>query len=172
MAFHRSLSDNKSLQVSRTLLSILAVLNNTVVWMVSTCPPTSKSSSAFNHPLVKAPISISTVVTFMFHRFFLIPKQGRQQIANFLLFFFFFLLLIIIRSGLLVEIRWSVCMLKSHNSLWVSFSRTAADVCIFRLFVWSNLNFLHISQWIALPTYYYYYYYYYYFTVWEFSHKR
>ena len=64
----------------------------------------------------------------------------------------FFLLLIIIRSGLLVEIRWSVCMSKSHRSLCVSFSRTAARLCIYHLLVWSNLNFLHISQWIILPT--------------------
>ena len=35
MIFHWSLSDNKSPQVSRTILSILANLNNTVVWMVS-----------------------------------------------------------------------------------------------------------------------------------------
>ena len=59
---------------------------------------------------------------------------------------------IIIRSGLLVEIRWSVCMSKSHWSLYVWFSRTAAGLCIYHLFVWSNWNFLHISQWITLPT--------------------
>ena len=41
MVFHWSLSDSKSPQVSRTLLSILAVLNNAVVWIVSTRPPTS-----------------------------------------------------------------------------------------------------------------------------------
>ena len=60
-------------QVSRTLLSILAVLNNAVVWIVSTRPPTSKPSSPFNNPLVnvpKAPITIGIIVTFMFHRFF------------------------------------------------------------------------------------------------------
>ena len=33
--------------ISRTLLSILTVLNNAVVWMISTRPPTSKSSSLF-----------------------------------------------------------------------------------------------------------------------------
>ena len=38
MVFHWSLSDSKSPQFSRTLLSILADLNNAVVWMVSTCP--------------------------------------------------------------------------------------------------------------------------------------
>ena len=40
MVFHWRLSDSKSPQVSRTLLSILAVFNNVVVWMVSTRPPT------------------------------------------------------------------------------------------------------------------------------------
>ena len=33
-------SDSKSPQVSKTLLSTLADLNNAVVWMVSTRPPT------------------------------------------------------------------------------------------------------------------------------------
>ena len=36
MVFHWSLSDKKSPQVSRTLLSILSDLKNAVVWMVST----------------------------------------------------------------------------------------------------------------------------------------
>ena len=52
MVFYLSLSDSKSPQVSRTLLSIQAVLNNAVVWMVSTRPPTSKSSSPFTNPLL------------------------------------------------------------------------------------------------------------------------
>ena len=59
-------------------------------------------------------------------------------------------LLIIIRSGLQAEIRWSVCISKSHRSLCVSFSRTGAGLCIYHLLAWSNLNFLHISQWITL----------------------
>ena len=45
-------------------------------------------------------------------------------------------------------------MPKSHWSFCVSFSRTGAGLCIYHLFVWSNLNFLHISQWITLPTQY------------------
>ena len=66
MVFHLSLSDSKSPQVSRTLLSILAVLNNAVVWVVSTRPSTSKSSSPFSNPLVtvpNAPITIGIIVT-------------------------------------------------------------------------------------------------------------
>ena len=73
MAFHWSLSDSKSPQVSRTLLSILSVLNNAVVWMVSTRPPTSKSSSPFCNPLVTEPkglITIGIIVTCIFHSFF------------------------------------------------------------------------------------------------------
>ena len=44
MVFHWRLSHSKSPQVSRTLLSILAVFNNAVVWMVSTRSLTSKTS--------------------------------------------------------------------------------------------------------------------------------
>ena len=73
MVFHWNMSDSKSPQVSRTLPSILAVLNNVVVWMVFTRPPTSKYSSPFNNPLVtvlKTPITIGIIVTFMFPSFF------------------------------------------------------------------------------------------------------
>ena len=73
MVFHWSLSDSKSPQVSRILLSVLAILNNAVVWMVSTLPPTSKSSRPFSNPLVtvpKAPITIVIIITSMFHNFF------------------------------------------------------------------------------------------------------
>ena len=64
MVFYQSLSDIKSPQVSRTLLSILVDLDNAVVWMISTRPFISKSPN----PLVTVQI-----VTFMFHSFFLIP---------------------------------------------------------------------------------------------------
>ena len=73
MVLHWSLSDSKCPQISRTLLSILAVLSNAVVWIVSTCPPISKSSRPFNNPLVivpNAPITIGTIVTFMFNIFY------------------------------------------------------------------------------------------------------
>ena len=72
MFFHWSLSESKSSQVSRIFLSILADLNNIIVWMVSTRTPTSKSSSPFNNPLVtvpKAPITIGIIVTFMLYSF-------------------------------------------------------------------------------------------------------
>ena len=72
MVFRWSLSDSKSPQVSRTLLSIMSILNNAVVCIVSTRPPTSKSSSPFSNSLFaesKAPITIGIIVTCMSHRF-------------------------------------------------------------------------------------------------------
>ena len=66
MVFNWSLSDNKSPQVSRTLLSILAVFNNVVVWMVSTRALISKSSSPFNNPLVTVPIIIIIIILYEF----------------------------------------------------------------------------------------------------------
>ena len=41
MVSHWSLSDSKSAQISRTLLRILADLNDGVVWIVSIRPPIS-----------------------------------------------------------------------------------------------------------------------------------
>ena len=138
MVFHWRLSDSKSPQVSRTLLSILAVFNNAVVWTVSARPPTSKFSRPFNNPLVtvpNAPITIGIIVTCMFHSFFLFLSKVEvlislftffqfysvvswdSKVDNFADFLSFFFLLIIIRSGLLAEIRLSVCMSKSHKSL-------------------------------------------------------
>ena len=74
------LSDSKFPPVSRTLLSILAIFSNAVVRMVSTRPPTSKSSRPFNNPLVtvpKAPIIIDIIVTGMFHSFFNFLARSR-----------------------------------------------------------------------------------------------
>ena len=154
-----------------TRLRILAVLSNAVVWIVSTHPPISKSSRPFKNPLVivpKAPITIGTIVTFMFHSFFNSLARSRylslfSYVFRFILWsagtakstilqMLFFCLLIIIRSGLPSRIRWPVCMLKTHRSLCVKFSRKGAGLCIYHLLVWSNLNFLHISLWITLPT--------------------
>ena len=133
--------------------------------MVSTRSPTSKSSRPFNNPLVtvpKAPITIGIIVTFIFHSFF--SSKVEVIISLFTFFrvysvvirdskihnFADFLLLIIIRSGLLADIRWCVCISKSHRSLCVSFSRRGAGLCVYHLLAWSNLNSLHIPQWISL----------------------
>ena len=92
MVFHWSLSDSKSPQVSRTLLSILAVLNNAVVCMVSTRPPTSKSSSPFSNPLVtvpNAPITIGIIVTCMFLSIFQFPSKVEVHILLFTFFQFY-----------------------------------------------------------------------------------
>ena len=92
MIFQWSLSDSKSPQVSGTLLSILAFLNDAVVWMVSTRPPTSNSCSPFNNPLVtvpKAPITISIIVTVMFHSVF--NSLARSRYVSFSLSFNFIL---------------------------------------------------------------------------------
>ena len=132
MVFHWSLSERKFPQVSRTHPRILAVLSNAVIWIVSTCPSTSKSSRPFYNPLVivpKAPITIGTIVTFMFHSLF--NFLARLRYLSFFSYSFrfilwsawtakttilqiLFFLWIIISSGLLVVIRGSVFMLKYH----------------------------------------------------------
>ena len=160
-SLHWGLSDSKSPQVSRTLFSILAVLNNIVVWTISTSPLISKSSSLFkqsfgdcikstNHHWYNCYFHVPQffgfpsnvlvlILLFTFFQFYSVVSWDSKVLQFFK--FSFFSLLIIIRSSLLAEIRWSVCISKSQRSLCVSFSRTGAGLSIYHLFVWWNLNF-------------------------------
>ena len=166
MVFHRSLRDSKSHQVSSTLLSILVDLN-AVVWMVTTCLLISKSFSPFTYSLgivPSVPITIGVPVIFMFLIFlnfllrswhltlfsfsfnFTLWSAGTTKSTIWQVLFF---LLTITRYGRLAEIRWAVCISKSQRIFCVTFSRTDSGLCIYHLFVWSKLNFLHNSQWIT-----------------------
>ena len=153
MVFHWNLRDSKSPQVSRTRLRILTVLSNSAIWIVSTRPLTSKSSRPFNNPLVtvaKAPITIGTIVTFMFHSLFNSLVWSRY-LSFFSLSFWFslwsagtakskilqilFFVVDYYKSGPFAVSSWSVCMLKSYRSLCVSFFRTGTGLCINHLLV-------------------------------------
>ena len=146
--------------IFRTLLSILANLNNAVVWMVSTHPLISKSSSPCTSSLVtvlSVPITIGITIVYMFHSFFsslarsrylslfslsfsfTLWSAGMAKSTIWQVLFFFFT---ITRSGCLAMIGWSVCISKSQRILCISFSWTDSRLWIYHLFVWSNLNFL------------------------------
>ena len=79
-------------------------------------------------------------------------RQVLFFIFLFYIFIYSFILLIITRSGRLAGIRGSVCTSKSQRILRVPFSRWDSGLCTYHLFVWSNFNFLHNSQWITFPT--------------------
>ena len=96
MVFHGSLSDNKSPQVSRTLLSIQTDLNNSVGWKVLIQPQIFYSSSPLTKPLGiigSTPFSIDITITiilfagmvqvlvssFAFFDFALCGSLGRQR---------------------------------------------------------------------------------------------
>ena len=73
MVFDWSLSDIKSPQVSRALLSILADLSNAVLWIVSARTLISKSSSPLRKPFGTDPSAPAIIgITFLFHNFFLV----------------------------------------------------------------------------------------------------
>ena len=159
MVSYWSLCDRQSRQVFRTLLSILAYLNNSVVWMISTHPLISKSSVPVSKHLVtvpRAPITIRITGTFMFYGFFN-SLAWLRYLSFFSLSFNFSLwsagtaqvllfLWTIIRSGRLAEIGWSACFYKPPMNLCVSFSRMVSGLCKY------HFIFLHNSQWITLPT--------------------
>ena len=112
MVFHWCLCDSKSSHVSRTFLSILADLNNTLAWMVSTNALIFKSSSSSTNPrkwqLVLLSLSCSIVLyqfsskvyvfifLFAFLQFYLmISRDGKLHYSagsRFFFFFFFFLI--------------------------------------------------------------------------------
>ena len=156
MVFHWSLSDSKS-QVFRTLLIILAILNNVVVWMVSTRLLTSKSSSSFSNPLLtvpNAPITIGIIVTCMFHRF--LNSQARSRYLSFFSHPFsfilwsagtgkstilqvHFILLIIIRSGLLGEIG-DPCVCQSPIGVYVCYFVEQVLGCAYTICLYGQIS--------------------------------
>ena len=155
MVFPWSLTDGKSPQISSTRPSILAVLNNVIVWMFSTRPPTSKSSSPFSKPLVtvpNAPITNGIIVTCMFHSFF--NSQVRSRYLSLFSRSFRFILMSAgtAKSTILQNLffcwydnqqkkrfwfsgRDYPCVCQSPIGVYVSFSRTGAGLCIYHLFV-------------------------------------
>ena len=157
MVYPWSLSDNKSPQVSKTLLSILADLNNALICIVSTLSVISTSSSICTNPLgtvPRAPITTGFIATFIFHIFF--QFFSKVEVLNPLFTFFRFhsvvhqdnkvhnSLLIIIISVCLAVIRWSVCVSKSQRSLCVSFYMTDSGLwiyplCLFLYSFWASL---------------------------------
>ena len=148
--FHWSLNESMSPQVCRILLSILAVLNNAVVGMVSTRPPTSKSSSPFNNPLFtvpKAPITIGIIVNCMFHSFFhslarswylsvfshsFIFIQWSAGTANLTILKILCFLLIIIRSGLFPRLD-DPCVCQSPIGVYVCYFLGQVLVCAYTI---------------------------------------
>ena len=142
-----------------------------VLWLISTMLYFGQSPPLpCINPLVTVPrasITIGKIINFMFHSFFNFLARSRylplfSDSFNFTLWSagtakstilqVLSFLLIVIRSGYLAEIRWSICISNSPRSWHISFSRIDSGLCIYHLFVWSNFNFLHNSQWIALPT--------------------
>ena len=93
VVFHWGVNGSMSPKVSRTLLSILADLNNVVVWMVPASPPISTASWPLIPPVgavPSAPITIGVNVNFMFPIFFLVLWQGVSSCLYFCFLWFSF----------------------------------------------------------------------------------
>ena len=124
MVFHRSLSDSKSPEISRTLLSILAVLSYVIVWMVSTRPLISKFSIPFNNYLVTVPkalIANGIIVTFMFHNLF----------------------------NSLARWWWLIIIIINNNNKWLSLKITSrlSDITRYLLRNWGKERFKKHGYW-------------------------
>ena len=168
MVSYWSLSEGKSPQVFRNLLSILDDLNNAIVWMVSTralIPPAPLTILWWlfraNWLKLMLPSFSCSIAFFSFlaisrylslFSFYFNFTQWSAMTAKSTIRQAFLFLSTIPRSSRLAEIRWSVCISKSQRTLRVSFSRTDYGLCICHLLVLLNFSFLHNSQWIPFPT--------------------
>ena len=131
----------------QALLSILADLNNAIVWIVLILALISNSFSPLFQALPSTLTTIGITVTLTFLSLF--HSLARYKyLSIFLLFFiltqwsvvqnckihytvssfFFFFLLITFSSGLLARIRWSSWIPKSYRILQVLFSRTDSSL--------------------------------------------
>ena len=141
------LGDSMSPQVSKTFL---VNLNNAVVWMVSSRPLISKSSTVpvpilwWLYQLWQLQLVSPSLMFYIF--FFLFFARSRYLSFLSLSFGFtlrsartvkstvrqvLFVLMTISRSNRLAEIRWSVSISESQKSLCVSFSRTHSRLWMF-----------------------------------------
>ena len=129
MDSHWSLSDNKPPRVSWTLFRIIAE-----VWMVSTCPLISKSSSNFSNPLGECSkyTNYNWYHSHFYVLYFLSSRARSRYLSLFYLSFNFIqyssetvslLWVTITRSSHLVEINWAVCrcvsFVKIDSGSWI-----------------------------------------------------
>ena len=149
MVFQWNLSVRKSLQVSKTLLSILADLKSLYQSFGDCATRTNYNwyNRLFHVPQFFNSLARSRYL-FLFSLSFNVTLWSAWTAKSTILQVLSFLL-IIIRSGRQAEIRWSFVS-QNPIGVCVSFSRTG--LCIYHLFVCSNFNFLHNSLWITLFT--------------------
>ena len=155
MVFHWSRYDSNSPQVRKTILNILANLNDAMIGRIVIFPLISDSSGLLSKPLEtvpSAPITNTITVTFSFQSF--LSSQARSKYlsifslsfiftlwsAGTISFFFFFF----VRCDLVWSSGrdWVICFILM---LCVSFSWTDTGLCIYHFLVWSNFSFSHNS---------------------------
>ena len=145
-----SLRDSRSFKVSRTLLSILADLNSAVVWMVSTRPLISKSSSPCTSLLVtvpSVPITIGITVIFTFHSF--LSSLARSKYLSLFSYSFSFILWSTGTAGLncpchtslIFKFQMIFFILVHKQFMWITFIISAHGVSVKR----NIRNFLTLS---------------------------
>ena len=83
IVFHWTLSDIKSPQVSRTLLSILANINNAVIWMVLILPPILSTLPFVFSILLSLLLLLLLLFSFQFYFQFLTKSFTRSSLKTF-----------------------------------------------------------------------------------------
>ena len=107
------------------------------------------------HSFFQFPCKVEVLILFFtfFQLYSVVSRDSKvdnftnSRFLGFYLFIFFFFSCLVFWPRLGDP---SVC--QSPIGIHVSFSWAGAGLCIYHLFVWSNLNILRLSKWITLPT--------------------
>ena len=169
MVSHWSLSDSKSLQVSRSLFRILSNLKYGAIWVVATYPLISKSSRLFINPLgvvSSTPITIGITVNFMFYSFCSLSRSRFLSLFSLFLKFSLcgqpeqqsplfggFSLFCWLSLGLVVWLRLGDLFV-SQNPRGVCASHFPGRILGYEYTICSygQIETLHNSQWITFRT--------------------
>ena len=115
--------------------------------MISIRPPTSKSFSTFNNPLVtvpKVPITIGIIVTFMFHSFF----QFSSKVDVFILLIFFQFFSVVSRDSKVDNFANSLFF-----SLWIYNNHQRKKKRICKIVIITIINCTHTHTHIYIYIY-------------------
>ena len=126
--FYWSLNDSMSLEVSRTLLSILVDLNNAFVWMVLILLLISSFFSLYSKFLdsdPRAPSTVGITVTFMFYSFFFSSLSRPKY-----MFIFWFSFIFTRRSAGTAKSIWWQVIYPRYLILRQAFWLGLGDLCL------------------------------------------
>ena len=113
--FYCCLSDSKSPQVSRTLLNILADFNNAVVWIISILPLIYNTSRPFLKTFGTFPRAQTGIIVYIFTLWSAVMTKFARWQVLFFLFIIIIIIIIVYANFHTITFWWHSLMLEWHQ---------------------------------------------------------